>query len=342
MVFKFEGAIQGGAESELCSYPVGLDPYRAGCGNDCLYCYVRHANLDRGGWRPEAPNMLDTDHLAKIFKDAIIKGKANSNAKRLLISRLPLRIGMNTDPFQNLEREKRVTYRTLEILKEYKYPYVLLTKNRLAAAPEYVEIYDDEISYLEVTITSLNERMSGLIETNASLPKDRLEAVKEISAAGIKTAVRINPLFPIYPDGYFTSGYKPPTDLRELEMFSWDLVHEVCKCKPTTVIAGFLRLDSVKTRRWIKGKTGLDLGSYFWKHGSQKYYSPEEVRYYYEKCKGICDEYGIPFSVCFDCNANYNYFKYLWANPEDCCNAFNQTPSLNKTFRMIKAGEVWK
>jgi len=249
---------------------------------------------------------------------------------------------MNTDPFQKREREKRITHKILKILREYRYPYVLLTKNRLAAGSEYVELYEREISYIEVTITSLNDRMSGLIETNASLPKDRLEAVKEISAVGIKTAVRINPLFPIYPDGYFTSGRKPPSDQRELDVFSWDLVHEICECNPTTVIVGFLRLDSVKTRRWIIEKTGIDLGLFFSKHRSHKYYSREEVKYYYEKCKSICNGYGVPFSVCFDCNANYNYFKYLWVNPQDCCNAFNQTPRFNKTFRMIPAEEVWK
>lgn len=334
MTYNWSASVQGGNESLMCSYPVGLDPYRRGCGNDCLYCYVRHRTKDIGAWKPEDPTSLNLKHLRKLFEDVFVRNKTNSQAQKTLKTKLPLRIGMNTDPFQDVERERKVTKGLLEILREFKYPYLLLTKNRMVADDEYLRLFDPDISYIQITITSLNDAMSKRIETNASLPRERLEALKRLRECRIRTAARINPLFPIYQDG----AYSFPETLQgsdKLDVFSLKLVQKICDCKPSTLIAGFLRLDSEKTHRWLEEGANLNLRPFFRKHGSHRYYSKNEIRYYYEECKKICQENNIAFTVCYDQNANYECFRDMWANQKDCCNALGQTKFFGKTYRMI-------
>ena len=320
----------------MCSYPVGLDPYRSGCSNSCSYCYVRHRLQDMNSWKVDDPSKLDIRHLTSLFENVFDKGIMKSEAARVLATRLPLRIGMNTDPFQKIEENERITFEILQLLKRYRYPYTLLTKNRLVADDKYLPLYDRDISYLQVTITTLNENMSRKMERGASVPQDRLDAVERLVAERLRVAVRVNPMFPIYPDGYYSEGDKD-SSLPALNVFSWDLVEQICELRPSTMIAGFLRVESEKTHRWLEAEAGMDLRPYFRKHKSRKYYSREEIEAYYDKCRAICDDYEVPFTICFDRNENYGYFRSMWANPADCCNGLNELPCFTKTYRTMPA-----
>ncbi len=333
--FRFSASSQAGQETRMCSYPVGLDPYRSGCSNNCCYCYVRHRLQDMGAWKVTDPTVLDLQHLRATFNNVFVKGRIRSEAQKLLSCKLPLRIGMNTDPFQAIENDRKITYNLLKLLREFNYPYILLTKNSLIADEKYLPLYNRNISYLQITITSLNVEMSKKIEHGASEPKERLSALRKLVQEGIRVAVRINPLFPIYPDGHYDGSYSGKS-LEMLDMFSWDLVHQICECKPSTVIAGFLRMESEKAHRWFELEANLNMKQFFWKT-NHKYYSREEIAYYYKQCKDICDKYKVPFSVCFDRNENYDFFKSMWTNAQDCCNACNQTTFHNKTYRMINS-----
>jgi DNA repair photolyase len=331
--FKFGVELQGGDETRYCSYPLRMDPYKAGCGNDCKYCYVRHRLYDMGLWRTDAPAVLDLEHLEKLFYATFSGQRSTSRTQRTLTTRLPVRVGMNTDPFQPVERKLGITRGLLKILKEYKYPYVLLTKNDLVARDDYAEHLDKDCSYVELTITSLNRRLSRQIEPYASEPEARLGALRKLTKAGFKTAVRINPLFPIRPDGYHSRGSESSKS-PALDMFSWDLVNAVCACHPTTLIVGFLRFDSARTHRWMTEATGIDFRQFFTECRG-KYYTAEEISYYYRRCKEIADRHGVQFSVCFDRNENYRRFKDMWHNEDDCCNALGQTPCFRTQYRMV-------
>ena len=329
--FRFDGKAQGGQESLMCSYPVGLDPYRSGCSNNCSYCYVRHRLQDMHSWKVDNPSRLDVPHLQSLFDNVFAKNTITSRAARVIASRLPLRVGMNTDPFQSIESNEHITYDVLRLLKQYRYPYTLLTKNHLVAHDRYLPLYDPDISYLQITITTMNEQISRRMEQGASVPEERLEALQKLVRQGLRVAVRINPMFPIFPDGYY-SGSNKSSDLESLNVFSWDLVERVCEYKPSAVIAGFLRIESERTHRWLEDEAGINMRPYFRKHPSRRYFSREEIEAYYKKCRDICDAHSVPFTVCFDRNENYEYFKYMWANPADCCNGVNELTCFARTY----------
>ena len=107
----------------------------------------------------------------------------------------------------------------------------------------------------------------------------------------------------------------------------------LCKSGAKTIIAGFLRLSNWNIK-WIKESLGED---YTWlfdeneKHKNQAlHFSTEEKRYYYERIKSMCDSYGVEFSVCYDGDEDWETFKYLWANKNDCCNALGKVKRIYK------------
>ena len=101
------------------------------------------------------------------------------------------------------------------------------------------------------------------------------------------------------------------------------------------MIAGFVRLSSWNIK-WIKNKTGKDLTWLFDAGTKVKnqalHFSSEEKRYYYEKIKKSCDDLGMEFSVCYDGDDAYEEFRYLWANPNDCCNGKGKIPGFKNAF----------
>ncbi|MCC2639213.1 MAG: radical superfamily protein, partial [Moraxellaceae bacterium] len=100
-----------------------INPYQ-GCEHGCIYCYARptHAYLDL------SPGL---DFETKLF--------AKTNAAELLRAELShprhkvsvLNIGANTDPYQPIEREHKLTRALLEVMLETRHPVSLVTKNAL-------------------------------------------------------------------------------------------------------------------------------------------------------------------------------------------------------------------
>ena len=98
--------------------------YGCGCAHDCDYCYAKSLLSFRGLWNPKEPR---TASLKKIEQrlDKIPAGTI-------------LRLGGMTDCFQPCEREKRITYETIQMLNERNIGYLIVTKSDMVV--EYSNI----------------------------------------------------------------------------------------------------------------------------------------------------------------------------------------------------------
>lgn len=317
---KFNSPVKlpGGGETQRCFYPFKVDTYGKGCSNDCLYCYAKSVLSFRKLWDSDNPAKADISDIRKIFSDVLDKGK-HTKFYDILSARIPARLGGMTDCFGDVEIKNRRTREIIKMLNEYNYPYLILTKNKLIL--EYSDILRKDLGYIQFTITTPYDEKAKIFEPHASLTSERLSALRTFSDAGFWTAARINPLFPIHKDGYYSNpGSVLVKD--KFEYFDWSLVDMIGEAKAGTLIAGFLRL-STWNLRWIKEATGKDLRWLFIEQKQSNkalHFSTEEKRYYYERIKKMCDKNGVQFSVCYDGDDAYTEFKYLWANQEDCCN----------------------
>ncbi|HEX3808604.1 MAG TPA: PA0069 family radical SAM protein [Rhizomicrobium sp.] len=176
------------------SFDRSINPYK-GCEHGCIYCFARptHAYL---GLSPGA------DFETKIF--------AKPNAAELLRKELSapgyvprtIAIGTNTDPYQPIERTMRVMRSVLEVLYEYRHPVGIVTKSALILRD--LDILEPMakmgLAKAALSVTTLNRKLARTMEPRASTPPKRIEAIRELSAAGIPTAVMFAPVIPALND----------------------------------------------------------------------------------------------------------------------------------------------
>ena len=328
--FRSPLKMPGGGEIQRCFYPLRLDTYGRGCSHDCLYCYSKSVLSFRGLWGIGAPAVFAD--IEKRFDSALLlnrPGKYND----LLRRRIPVRLGGMTDCFGAAEREHGITRKVLGLLRQYRYPYLILTKS--ASIADYLDVLDPTLAYVQFSITTPYDDIARIYEPGASVTSERLAACRSLADAGVYTAARINPLFPIYRDGYFSRG----EESERLRYFDWSLVDMIAAAGAQTLIAGFLRLSSWNLR-WIEERTRTDLRWLFDAGTDQRnqalHFSTEEKRYYYEELKRRCDVLGMEFSVCYDGDDAFEEFRYLWANPEDCCNGLGNVAGFEVTFDAVR------
>ena len=171
-----------------------INPYQ-GCEHGCVYCYARptHAYLDL------SPGL---DFETKLF--------AKPNAATLLRAELaargyrcePIALGANTDPYQPIEREWKVTRSVLEVLAECEHPLTITTKGVLIerdldllapmAAKGLVRVF--------VSIAMLDRELARKLDPRAPAPHRRLQIIKALSAAGVPVGVNVAPVIPQLTD----------------------------------------------------------------------------------------------------------------------------------------------
>ncbi|HEY6452972.1 MAG TPA: PA0069 family radical SAM protein [Steroidobacteraceae bacterium] len=203
-----------------------INPYR-GCEHGCIYCYARpsHAYMDL------SPGI---DFETKIFYKA--------DAARLLEEHLaspsyvvkPITIGANTDPYQPVERDLRVTRSLLEVLERTRHPVSLISKGTMILRDLDLlsSLSRDGLVNVFISITTLDPELKRTLEPRAAAPSARLRVVRELTAAGIPTGVFVAPIIPAINDselerivaaaaaaGAFRAGYvllRLPHELKAL------------------------------------------------------------------------------------------------------------------------------
>jgi len=321
-----------GGEADRCFYPVRLDTYGNGCAHDCVYCYAKNMLDFRNLWNVESPSVANFDDIREMFRVAFEtdrKGQKYDNLRR----RKPLRLGGLTDPLQPIEQEQAVTFQLLRLLKQYKYPYLLLTKSSLVGTEAYLSVLDPDISYVQISVTTLDQVMSLAVEPMASEPMERFEAMRRVADAGVFVAHRISPLIFPLPDGTLSSGL---AENPVLNYFTWDLVRVGCEHGARLTLVEFMRYLPY-TLRWAR-ELFPDIGGFDWaltnvsrRTGWAAHYSLSEKRAYASRIKGICDEHGVLFSVCDD--GDYEDLKDFWFNSEDCCGVLGVVPGFSQTWK---------
>ena len=329
---------------QQCLYAFELDTYGRGCVHDCVYCYAKEQLTGHGYWNRPFPMPIDVTALWNIFYTVFETDKPNK-WRSVLERRVPIRIGSMSDSFMLLDKKYKVTQEVLKLLNYYKYPFVVFTRSDLISQDEYLNLLDPNLCSVQMSIASTNDKMNKLIEPGAPNSKRRLASLKKLSNAGIWTTVRLNPFFPIYPDGYYTN---PDFDRKAMpEPFhysSYDMVQEIAENGVPSILAGFARLSPFALNQ-IKAVTGRDLRSFFntdnRKSKKDYHYSDIEVRAYYERIHARCKQQGVQFTTCYIGNGESHFWKDqdLWDNKKDCCNIINRVKSFKVSSREIPWNE---
>jgi DNA repair photolyase len=171
-----------------------VNPYR-GCEHGCIYCYARpsHAYL---GLSPGLD--FETQLMFKPEAAALLEKELRKPGYEVR----PIAIGSNTDPYQPVERQLKLTRAVLEVLERFGHPATIVTKSagvlrdldilRRMAARNLIRVC--------LSITTLDPKLARILEPRAASPERRLQAVRDLTAAGVPTAVLAAPMIPAVND----------------------------------------------------------------------------------------------------------------------------------------------
>jgi DNA repair photolyase len=167
-----------------------LNPYR-GCEHGCAYCYARPTHEYLGfsaGIDFESRIMVKPD-APRLLREALMKP-----------SYKPVCLSMSgvTDCYQPVEKRLRITRGCLEVLAEFRHPVALITKNHLITRD--IDLLSELAQHYAVStclsVTSLDPKLAHVLEPRASSPKQRLEAIRQLSEAGVPVSVNVAPMIP--------------------------------------------------------------------------------------------------------------------------------------------------
>ena len=181
-------------DSPDLGFSAGVNPYR-GCEHGCAYCYARptHEYL---GWSAgldfESRIMVKTD-AARLLREALLKRGYQPS---------PLALSGVTDCYQPVEKRLRITRACLEVLVEFRHPVFIVTKNHLITRDLDVlaELARHKAVAVYISINSLDAKLAQVLEPRASSPQMRLEAVRQLRAAGVPVGVIVAPVIPAIND----------------------------------------------------------------------------------------------------------------------------------------------
>lgn len=114
----------------------------------------------------------------------------------------PITLGANTDPYQPVERHARITRTLLELLFDCRHPVAIVTKGTLVLRDLdlLAEMARAGLASVAVSVTTLDADLKRALEPRAAAPVARLSVIRELTAAGIPTAVLAAPVIPALTD----------------------------------------------------------------------------------------------------------------------------------------------
>jgi DNA repair photolyase len=213
-------------DSPDISFDRSINPYR-GCEHGCIYCYARpsHAYLGYSPGLDFETQLYAKPNAAELLRNELAKPGYQPRT---------IALGTNTDPYQPIEREHRITRSVLEVLAETRHPVGIVTKSALITRD--IDILSgmarDGLIRVAISVTTLDRRLARTMEPRATTPPRRIEAIGKLAQAGIPTAVMTAPIIPGLNDseieqilsaahkaGATSAGYvllRLPLELKEL------------------------------------------------------------------------------------------------------------------------------
>lgn len=176
------------------AFSQSINAYR-GCEHGCIYCFARptHAYHDL------SPG-LDFETKLFVKPEAATLLRTELGKKNYTVS--PIAMGTNTDPYQPIEKDWRITRQVLEVFAETRHPTYITTKSDriLQDIDLLADLARDRLVAVMISVTSLDPKIARTLEPRAPHPLRRIEAIRRLAAAGIPVSANMAPIVPAITD----------------------------------------------------------------------------------------------------------------------------------------------
>lgn len=171
-----------------------INPYQ-GCEHGCVYCYARNVHTYWGysagmDWETK---IVAKPNAAKLLEKEFLN--INYSPETIILSG-------NTDPYQPVERNLRITRSLLEVFLKYRHPVGLITKNSLITRDIDLlkELAKDNLVRVVFSITTLQESLRRVLEPRSANATKMLDAMQRLRDAGVRVGVMVAPILPSIND----------------------------------------------------------------------------------------------------------------------------------------------
>jgi DNA repair photolyase len=175
-------------------FEASINPYM-GCEHGCIYCYARptHAYWDY------SPG-LDFETQILYKPNAVELLRQHWRRRGYTVS--PIALGANTDPYQPVEAELRITRGLLEGFLEHRHPLTITTKGALIERDLdlLAELAKHHLVGVWVSLTSLDAGLKRSLEPRAAGPATRLRMIRKLQEAGVPVGTLLAPIIPAIND----------------------------------------------------------------------------------------------------------------------------------------------
>lgn len=164
-----------------------MNLYR-GCCHGCIYCDSRSdcygiEDFDRVRCKADSLEILRRELMHKAHTGVIGTGSMS-------------------DPYNPFEEKTLLTRHALELINDYGFGCVILSKSSLMTRDKdiFLAIKEHSPMMCKMTITAADDELCRLIEPNVSPSSERFSALAELSASGIFTGITLMPVLPFIED----------------------------------------------------------------------------------------------------------------------------------------------
>lgn len=210
-----------------------INPYR-GCQHGCAFCYARATHSFLGVEADDTFQnriFMKTDGHATLRKQ--LEKMARSRKGLQGVGRIA--IGTATDPYQQAEGSAGLTRACLEVLADYPLPVSITTRSPLILRDLDLLRRMPDVS-VNMSVGTLRTDVWRSFEPSTPSPRKRLETVRLLGEAGIRTSVFIAPILPYISD-----------DTTDLDI----LIEAIAASRPASVMHSMLRLSTQEVKVWF-------------------------------------------------------------------------------------------
>ena len=167
-----------------------INPYR-GCEHGCVYCFARPSHAYLG----LSPGL---DFETKLFRKPDAAALLEAELAKPGYEADTIALGANTDPYQPIEREERITRSILEVLDGCNHPVGIVTKGALVSRDVDIlgGMASRSLAKVAMSVTTLDRDLARRMEPRASTPAKRLRAIETLAKAGVPVHVLVAPIIP--------------------------------------------------------------------------------------------------------------------------------------------------
>jgi DNA repair photolyase len=171
-----------------------INPYR-GCEHGCIYCYARPTHA----WLDLSPG-LDFETRLSYKHNAAEQLEAELRAPGYRCKSITL--GANTDPYQPIEKQYRITRQLLQVLQRFRHPVAIITKSHLVSRDIDIlaEMAADNLCSVAISVTTLDHDLKRAMEPRTPTAAMRLQTMERLASAGIPVNLLLAPVIPALND----------------------------------------------------------------------------------------------------------------------------------------------